>query len=153
MKRTGIQLLTTVSAAWLLALAGSAALAQGANPETQVRDLIAKTYDRPDHKVETVPIVVDGDYALADWTQDEKGGRALLRRAEGQWQIMACGGDAFKDLKTLKDAGIPAGTAKTLIARLSAAERSVSPERVKRFGLFGTADDPRLKDHHAHAHH
>ncbi|WP_407059170.1 copper uptake system-associated protein (plasmid) [Ralstonia syzygii subsp. celebesensis] len=99
--------------------------------------------------METAPIAVDGDHALADWIQGEKGGRALLRRTQGQWQIVACGGDGFKDVRTLKDAGIPAATAKRLIARLNEAERSLNPERVKRFGLFGTADDPRLKDHHS----
>ncbi|AXV83972.1 hypothetical protein CJO92_20735 (plasmid) [Ralstonia solanacearum] len=149
MRRTAIRCLTTVSVTWLLAIACSTALGQGARQEAQVRDLIAQTYDRPDRKVETAPIAVDGDHALADWIQGEKGGRALLRRTQGQWQIVACGGDGFKDARTLKDAGIPAATAKRLIARLNEAERSLNPERVKRFGLFGTADDPRLKDHHS----
>lgn len=51
---------------------------------------------------------------------------------------MACGGDGFKDLNLLKDAGIPADTAKNLITQLNKAEQSVSPDRIKRFGLFGT---------------
>ncbi len=151
MRRMGVRRLATVFAAWLLAAACPTALAQADDAQARIRDLIAGTYDQPDHTVETAPIVVDGDYALADWIQGEKGGRALLRRTQGQWQILACGGDAFKDVKLLKDAGIPAGTASTLVARLNQAERSVDPARVKRFGRFGTADDPRLKAPHAHA--
>lgn len=115
----------------------------------QIQTLISSTYDQPGAKVETVPIVIADDYAIADWIQGKKGGRALLRHAQGQWQIMACGGDGFKEMRLLQDAGIPAKTAKNLITRLRQAEQSVSAERVKRFDLFDRSKDPRLADHHA----
>ncbi|MBA5604235.1 copper uptake system-associated protein [Duganella sp. FT3S] len=140
-------------AALLMGGSLAAASAQDAEHAARIKSLIGKTYDRPDHKVETAPVVVVGEHALADWVQGEKGGRALLRRNQGDWTIVACGGDGFKDVKLLQDAGIPADAAKRLVARLNEAEQSLSPARVKRFGLYGTANDPRAAEHHDHSHH
>ncbi len=136
-----------------LAATVSAAVAQTTDnsPQQQIRTLVSSTYDQPDHKVETSPIVVADGYAIADWVQGEKGGRALLRRTNGAWEIIACGGDGLKEIKTLNDAGIAKETAKNLVAQLIKAEQSVSADRVKRFGLFGTPNDPRLTEHHNHS--
>lgn len=134
----------------VLPFALSAVLAKtGSKPaEDQIKAIIAKTYDQPGKPVETAPVVIVGNHALADWIQGEMGGRALLRLNKGAWEIMACGGDDFKKVKTLGHAGIPNDTARKLIAQLEQAEKSVSPERVKRFGLFGTPSDPRRAGHH-----
>jgi len=140
--------------ALLLPAVFSAAFAQGSDKpvEEQIKAVIAKTYDQPGKAVETAPVVIVGDYALADWIQADMGGRALLRRSKGAWEIMACGGNDFKKVKILSHAGISNDTAKKLIAQLEKAEQSVSPERVKRFGLFGTPNDPRLAGHHSAPH-
>jgi hypothetical protein len=42
--------------------------------------------------------------------------------------------------------GIPKDTAEQLVQQLGQAEKSLSAEQVKRFGLFGTANDPRVKE-------
>lgn len=120
--------------------------------EEQIKAIIEKTYDQPGKPVETAPVVMVGNYALADWIQGDMGGRALLRLNKGAWEIMACGGDDFKKVKMLSHAGIPGDTAKKLIAQLEKAEQAVSPDRVKRFGLFGTPNDPRLAGHHGMPH-
>lgn len=111
--------------------------AAGSAAEQQIRNIISKTYDQLDKKVETAPIVVAGNHAIADWVQGEKGGRALLRVNQGRWEIIACGGDEFKDVKVLQDAGLHPGTAKQLIRLLNKAEATLSPQRVQQFGLFG----------------
>lgn len=136
-----------------MAAAVSTAVAQTTDDsqQKQIRTLVSSTYDQPGHKVETSPIVIANGYAIADWVQGEKGGRALLRNTKGKWEIMACGGDGLKDIKTLSDAGIAKETAKNLVAQLTRAEQSVSPDRIKRFGLFGTPNDPRLTEHHNHS--
>lgn len=133
----------------MLQLASTDSLAETAaqTAESQIKTLIAKTYDKPEHKVETAPVVVSGDYAIADWIQAKNGGRALLSKKQGQWEILACGGDGFKDATVLKDAGIPAPAIKDLLTKLKAAEQSLSPDRVKQFGLYGT---PAAADHHHH---
>ena len=111
----------------------------------KISKLISSTYDQPHHKVETAPISIANDFAIADWVQGEKGGRALLRRSQGKWEIMVCGGDGLKDLNALGNAGINKATAQALVTQLNTAEKSLTAERVKRFGLFGTTID----DHHA----
>ncbi|NOT15226.1 MAG: copper uptake system-associated protein [Methylotenera sp.] len=116
----------------------------------QIKAIISSTYDKPDHKVETTPIAVIDDYAVADWTQGQRGGRALLHRSNGKWIIMACGADGLKEVKTLTEAGIPDQTAKSLVTQLTSAEKSVSPDRLKQFSLFGTKDDPAAHEHHHH---
>lgn len=149
-KRIHFQSLAAVLAALLMSVGLPNAFAQNADQATRIKTLIGETYDQPAHKVETAPVVIVGDYALADWIQGKKGGRALLRRTHAEWEIIACGGDGFKEIELLKDAGIPANTARKLVAQLTQAEQSVSPERVKQFGLFGTPNDPRMTDHHSH---
>lgn len=119
--------------------------------QQQIRTLISSTYDKPGQPVETSPIAVADDYAVADWSQGQRGGRALLHRIDGQWKIMACGADDLKKTTTLTEAGISSTTANHLVSQLTTAEKSVSPLRLKSFSLFGTKDDPANAEHH-HAH-
>ncbi len=100
--------------------------------------------------METSPIAISGDHAIADWVQGNRGGRALLHRVDGKWTIAACGANELKKVKTLTDAGIPASAAKDLVDQLTTAEQSVSPDRLKLFSLFGTKDDPAVAEHQHH---
>lgn len=77
--------------------------------EQQIRSLLSNTFDSPSAKVKTSPVVVDGDIAIADWIQGEKGGRALLKKSNGKWEISACGGSGFKQSESLIQAGIASG--------------------------------------------
>ena len=128
----------------------SLAIAEDKSANQQIETIISSIYDKPNLKVETTPIVVVNEYAIADWTQGERGGRALLQRINGKWAIMACGADGFKDAKTLADAGIPLPQANSLVAKLTTAEKSIDPHRLHLFSLFGTKNDPIKKDHHEH---
>lgn len=124
------------------------------NAEADVKAVISKIYDKPDLKVDTAPVVVSEGVAIADWTQGDRGGRALLKNINGQWAIVACGADGFKEKKNLLDAGIPSKTADSLLTQLTKAEKSVNPQRLKLFSLFGTKDDPKNKEEgHHHGHH
>lgn len=114
----------------------AAAPAGEAAAHQQIRALLSSMFDKPDSKLETSPVVVAGDYAIADWTQGEKGGRALLHRAKDKWELMLCAGDSIKEAKALVDAGIPHETANALATELADAEGSVSADRLKRFSLF-----------------
>ena len=125
----------------LLASAASAHHQDGAphgmtEAAPSIRAVIASTYDTPESKVETAPIVVRGDYAVADWIQGHRGGRALMQRRDGAWQIAACGGEAFRTVDGLKLAGVPADTAVQLVALLTRAEGSLANDRVKLFDSF-----------------
>ncbi|KVH78831.1 hypothetical protein WJ41_34460 [Burkholderia ubonensis] len=106
--------------------------------QQQIRALLSATYDKPGAKVEVEAVAVSGRFAIADWTQHEMAGRALMRHVNGRWEIAACGGDALKAPGWLKDAGVSATDTKNLLSQLTVAERQMSVKKVRRFGLFGT---------------
>tara|TARA_R110002110_G_scaffold240881_1_gene457169 strand:- start:801 stop:1244 length:444 start_codon:yes stop_codon:yes gene_type:complete len=103
---------------------------------SQIVHLLKSTFDRPDAALQAEPVVVVADYAIADWSQDGRGGRALLRQHDGSWSIVLCSGDALKDEKFLADAGVPSADAPTLAKALAEAETDVTPERLAQFSLF-----------------
>ena len=126
------------------------------NDEAQIAVVISKTYDKPNNKVNTTPISVADDFAVADWTQGERGGRALMKKIKGNWEILACGNDGLKDTKSLVKAGMNEKTASTIVKKLAELEKSEDPKRLAKFNLFGTASDPINKkedDSHKHHHH
>jgi hypothetical protein len=142
---------------WVLFLVFSVVLsAETLTDEAQIQAVIGKTYDKPNNKVNTTPVSVADDFAIADWTQGERGGRALMKRINGNWEILACGNDGLKDTKSLIKAGMSEKTALTIIKKLTDLEKSEDPKRLAKFNLFGTPNDPINKnedDLHKHHHH
>ncbi|QNM95311.1 copper uptake system-associated protein [Chitinimonas koreensis] len=134
-------------AAGLLAAALSGAAIAG-DPAQDIRDVIGRTYDKPDAKVDVAPVVVEQDYAVAGWLQGERGGRALLRQQQGQWQILLCAGDGLRSADGLVNAGVPAAVAQRLAARLGGAEKGIDASRLHLFSLFG--NEGGNASHHAH---
>lgn len=116
--------------------------------EAAIRQLIAHHYDRPEKRVSTAPIVVVEDYAIADWLQGKRGGRALLQKNKDGWSILACGGDGFRDPAQLASAGIPENKARQLANALASAEKGLPAEQVKRFGLFNPGEMATQSRHH-----
>lgn len=109
--------------------------AQGADEQEIVKAMKA-TFDRPDAPLIVDPVVVQGDAAIAGWSQLQTGGRAFLRQRKGQWIIVLCSGDQLKAADTLIVAGIPRPQAEKLAAKLAAAEKSLPPERLALFAKF-----------------
>ena len=143
---------------WVLFLVFSVVLsAETLTDEAQIQAVIGKTYDKPNNKVNTTPVSVADDFAIADWTQGERGGRALMKRINGNWEILACGNDGLKDTKSLIKAGMSEKTALTIIKKLTDLEKSEDPKRLAKFNLFGTPNDPIHKNeddpHKHHRHH
>ncbi len=103
-----------------------------------IRQLISTTFDRPGSKVQAHPIVVVNQYAIVDWTQDVKAGRALLALRDGKWTLLLCGGQAVKDTMILIQSGVPGITSVHLVNQLAAAESSLSTDQVQRFDGFGS---------------
>jgi hypothetical protein len=102
----------------------------------RIQKLISKTFDRPDLKVQTDPIVIEGKVAIADWIQGEKGGRALLTRKHVDWEIIACGGAGFKDPSVIAGAGISKRIANNITEKLKIAEAKLPPQKVKQLDSF-----------------
>lgn len=120
-----------------------------------IRSLIGATWDRPESKVETDPIVVSGHYAVASWTQGDRGGRALLRRDDKEWKVVLCSGDPLTRAGWLVEAGVPQPDADTIASALAVAEGKVSDDRRKAFSLFegtvmGDAPEHKHGSHEPH---
>jgi hypothetical protein len=101
-----------------------------------IRHLLHGTFNKPDAQLVVEPIVVASDYAIAAWTQDDMGGRALLRRKGGEWAILLCSGDALKLADTLLKAGVPQSAAVALENDLAKAEAGLDPNRIAQFSRF-----------------
>lgn len=101
-----------------------------------IENLMRATWDRPEAPLTAGPIAVSGDHAIADWTQGEMGGRALLARREGRWTVLLCAGDSIRTEAGLLDVGVPAPAAKTLARDLAELERAVSPDRLLTMSRF-----------------
>ncbi len=131
--------------------------AESLTDEAQIQAVIGKTYDKPNNKVNTTPISIADDFAVADWTQGKRGGRALMKRINGNWEILACGNDGLKDTKSLVKAGMSEKTASAIVKKLADLEKLEDPRRLAKFNLFGTPNDPINKNeddpHKHHRHH
>ena len=103
---------------------------------TAISQLLHGTFDKPNESLSVGPVVVSGDHAIADWTQGDMGGRALLRRKQGGWVVTLCAGDAMKSGEALKTAGVPQPEAIQLARDLAAAESRLAPEQVAMFSRF-----------------
>jgi periplasmic copper chaperone A len=112
--------------------------------------VMKQQFDRPDSPLKVDPVSVEADWAVAGWSQDGRGGRALLQRRHAQWVILVCAGDDLKQAAFLASSGMAAATAQTLAARIQAAESGMSLGLVKQFSLFEGVI--RLDGQQAHGH-
>lgn len=104
---------------------------------TSIIQLIKNTWEKPDSPLTVEPVVTAGDYGVAGWVQGERGGRALLRRQDGKWKVVACGGDAMKDAAVLAQTGMPEKAARSLAGQIAAAEAKLPAAQRQKFSLFG----------------
>jgi hypothetical protein len=117
----------------LLALS---APARAADDETAVRRLLIDLFDKPEARLTVDPVVIDEDVAIADWSQGDLGGRALLRRKAGVWEIALCAGDALRQSAALEKLGLAKPRAEALAAALASAEKGLSPALIARMAQF-----------------
>ena len=69
--------------------------------EDKITKLMISMFDQPNNRLKVNPVIVEGDYAIAGWSQGDKGGRALLVSTKGKWGIQLCAGDSLKDEKSI----------------------------------------------------
>ncbi|UXC20498.1 copper uptake system-associated protein [Comamonas squillarum] len=111
--------------------ASHAALTTSQEPSAinSIKHVMLSTWDRPETKLNINPVVIEGQYAIAGWTQGERGGRALLiRKPDGHWFVSVCGGDGLKEEKTLIMTGMEPVVARRLTNKVIRAESSLTPE-------------------------
>lgn len=118
---------------------GDQATEEPAATGNAVVDITAKLkamFETEGHPLAVEPVVVAGDWAIAGWTQDGKGGRALLKRKAEGWGIHLCSGDSLKEAATLHQIGIPEADAEHLAHNLAEAEKGLSVEKLALFSSF-----------------
>ncbi|MEY4028656.1 MAG: hypothetical protein RLZZ329_2376 [Pseudomonadota bacterium] len=69
----------------------SHAVATPAKEAQGIVQAMKRQFDKPQSPLKVAPVVVEGDWALAGWLQDARGGRALLQKRHGHWVIGDCG--------------------------------------------------------------
>ncbi len=104
--------------------------------EQGVRAFMAGVFDRPEARLTVPSVATVGDYAVAGWLQDGRGGRALLKRSDEGWEFVVCSGDELLQPAGLRSAGLPADLADNMVDRLRQAEASLSSEQRARLGSF-----------------
>src|SRR5690606_27578078 len=121
--------------ALLCACAGPASEPAAAD-QAAILEQMHATWDRPEIPLDAGPIAIDGDWAVAGWTQGRMGGRALLRREHGAWTTVLCAGDGIRSQQGLIEAGIPSAQAQAQASKLTAVEAGVAPERLALMSAF-----------------
>lgn len=144
---------------WIVALVATSSPARAHDEvaeQAAIRQLMRKTWERPDAPLAVDPVVVVGHYAIAGWIFGDLGGRALLRKHNGAWDVILCSGDHLRSAETARAAGVPDAVAEQLAVRLLEAEKHMAPEQLAKLSLFdgivrmdGTSPAPH-QPHHKH---
>ncbi len=120
----------------LLATVSGGVFADTASDQQHIEQMMRHTWERPEAPLDIGPVTVEGNHAVAGWTQGDRGGRALLRKSHDEWRVVLCAGDALLETTTLRNSGVAGNQADALSAAVAKAEQSIAPERVKQFALF-----------------
>jgi copper(I)-binding protein len=91
-------------------------------------------FDTPENPLTVEPVIIEGDNALAGWAQGEKGGRALLARQHGKWQVTLCGGADLRMPAFLGQHGVSA--AETLSSMYNTAEDTLGADKTALYSTF-----------------
>lgn len=113
---------------------------------------IKKQWETAHILLEVPAIAVGTNYALADWVQGERGGRALLRLSEGKWKTLMCGSVQLKSALSLERAGVPKAEATQISENLSVKEANLSSAQLALIDSFQGIVDVLTDsvDHHEH---
>jgi hypothetical protein len=120
----------------LLTVLSGAVFADTATDQQTIEHMMRHTWERPDAPLDIGPVTVEGDHAVAGWTQGERGGRALLSKSDKGWRVVLCAGDALLDTATLRSAGLSAGAANLMSQAATQAESALPQSRIKQFASF-----------------
>jgi hypothetical protein len=120
----------------LLATLSTGAFADTVTDQRSIEHMMRHTWERPDAPLDVGPVTVEGDHAVAGWTQGERGGRALLSKNEKGWRVVLCAGDSLLDPATLSSAGLEPDAATHMSQAVTQAESALPQSRVKQFALF-----------------
>ncbi len=138
----------------LAQLMGAApALAHGDN-EHQITLVLKNQFEKPEAPLRVEPINVEGDFAVAGWSQGGRGGRALLQKDRNQWFISICGGSGLTQADVLQSIGMSNAAAIKLASAVVASEIKLGADKRKLFdGFEGMMKIDPAEGHANHAQH
>lgn len=122
----------------LLSLALTACVGgDGASSAEQgVRTFLQGVFDRPESRLVVPSVAFAGDYAVAGWLQDGRGGRTLLKRSADGWEFVVCGGEELCSSAGLREAGLPSALTGTMAEAVRASEASLPTDQRAMLGDF-----------------
>ena len=132
MKRNAGGSFMIAGAALFAAACGSAS----SESETAIAAVVKQRLEKPGVELMVDPIAADGAFAVAGWTQGEKGGRALLQKGGKGWLLVLCGGESLRSMQGLTRLGVPQHQAMEITKELAREEKRVSAERLAKMASF-----------------
>jgi hypothetical protein len=118
MRQTFTRLIATLLLGTLLGLSPLAL----ADDAAEITHAMKAAWDKPEQPLTVKPVVIVDQIAVAGWLQQDRGGRALLKKTAHGWQTQLCAGEMTFAL--LHQAGASHATANKLLKALSSAEQS-----------------------------
>lgn len=114
-----------------------------------VTQAIKLHWEQPNQPVEVLAVAVEKEFAIADWIQGERGGRAVLRKNNEDWQTLACGDAQIKNAQTLTQYGLSLPQAQAIVQQLQLEEQHIPAEKLQLIDEFSNVVDMR---HHLFHH-
>lgn len=104
--------------------------------EQGVRTFLQGIFDRPESRLTVPSVAFAGDYAVAGWLQDGRGGRTLLKRSADGWEFVVCGGEELRSPAGLREAGLPEALVQPMAQAVQASEASLPTDQRAMLGDF-----------------
>jgi hypothetical protein len=82
--------------------------------EHQIAAVMKQLFEKPGAPLTVAPVSVEGNYAVAGWSQGGRGGRAFLQKEKDQWAITVCGGSGLTQASEMQLIGMKADAAARL---------------------------------------
>ncbi len=117
---------------------GNAAMAPAmtGDPMVDIEALLKAQFDTPENPLSVAPITVQGDVAIAGWSQNGIGGRAFLRKDDMGWFVEVCAGKGLLMPEMLVGLGLSEADAGTLLASVNESEAMLGAEAIALFDSF-----------------
>jgi hypothetical protein len=103
----------------------------------QIHGFMQKTWHSAEHPLKLGPTHISGDFAVADWWHQGKGGRAVFKRSQQHWQLILCGGAGILQSALWQHLGLTPAAADDFVRAISRAEQSVSASDKALLDAFG----------------
>ena len=118
------------------ALFAAACGAASSESEAAIAQVLKQRLETPGAELIVDPVAADGAFAVAGWTQGDKGGRALLQKGSKGWLLVLCGGESLRSMQGLTRLGVPQHQAVEITKELAREEKNVSAERLAKMARF-----------------